>query len=316
MDGSKVQPKMTAGLDFGDKHSYLCLIDQEGGEVMEEGRLRTTPEALRRRFAAEQPMRIAIETGTHSPWVSRLLEECAHQDLVANAHKTRLIYANKRKTDEVDAENLARLARVDPKLLYPLKHRGEVSQAHLALIRSREALVGSRTQLVNHARGAVKSFGARLPKCPARSFHNKAPEHIPEALRPALEPILEQIASLTELIRQYDLKLETLCQEHYPETQLLRQVEGIGPLTALTFVLTAEDPYRFEKSRSVGAYLGLVPATEKSGDRDPQKRISKEGDEMLRKLLVGSAHQELPGSFRFRLGPQASRREDSLPRGK
>jgi transposase len=290
MDGSKVQPKMTAGLDLGDKHSYLCLIDQEGGEVMEEGRLRTTPEALRRRFAAEQPMRIAIETGTHSPWVSRLLEECAHQDLVANARKTRLIYANKRKTDEVDAENLARLARVDPKLLYPLKHRGEVSQAHLALIRSREALVGSRTQLVNHARGAVKSFGARLPKCPARSFHNKAPEHIPEALRPALEPILEQIASLTELIRQYDLKLETLCQEHYPETQLLRQVEGIGPLTALTFVLTAEDPYRFEKSRSVGAYLGLVPATEKSGDRDPQKRISKEGDEMLRKLLVGSAH--------------------------
>jgi transposase len=293
MDGSKVQPKMTAGLDLGDKHSYLCLIDQEGGEVMEEGRLRTTPEALRRRFAAEQPMRIAIETGTHSPWVSRLLEECAHQDLVANARKTRLIYANKRKTDEVDAENLARLARVDPKLLYPLKHRGEVSQAHLALIRSREALVGSRTQLVNHARGAVKSFGSRLPKCPARSFHNKAPEHIPEALRPALEPILEQIASLTELIRQYDLKLETLCQEHYPETQLLRQVEGIGPLTALTFVLTVEDPYRFEKSRSVGAYLGLVPATEKSGDRDPQKRISKEGDEMLRKLLVGSAHHIL-----------------------
>jgi transposase len=70
----------------------------------------------------------------------------------------------------------------------------------------------------------------------------------------------------------------------------LRQVEGVGPLTALTFVLTLEDPYRFEKSRSVGAYLGLVPASDKSGDRDPQRRISKEGDEMLRKLLVGSAH--------------------------
>ena len=116
---------------------------------------------------------------------------------MANARKLRLIYANKRKTDEVDAENLARLARVDPKLLYPLKHRGEDSQAHLALIRSRQALVGSRTQLVNHVRGAVKSFGARLPKCPARSFHKRAPEHIPEALRPALEPILEQIGSLT-----------------------------------------------------------------------------------------------------------------------
>jgi transposase len=235
-------------------------------------------------------LRIAIETGTHSPWVSRLLEECGHEVLVANARKLRLIYANKRKTDEIDAENLARLARVDPKLLYPLKHRGEGSQAHMAIIRSRQALVDCRTQLVNHVRGAVKSFGHRLPKGPARSFHNRAAEHIPEALRPALGPILQQIGSLTERIRQYDRKLETISKESYPETDLLRQVEGIGPLTALTFVLTVEDPYRFEKSRSVGAYLGLVPARDQSGDRDPQKRISKEGDEMLRKLLVGSAH--------------------------
>ena len=290
MDVSKDQPHMTAGLDLGDNYSYLCLIDTVSGEVIEEGRLPTTPETFRRRFASEQPMRIAVEAGTHSPWASRVLEECGHEVLVANARKLRLIYANKQKTDEMDAENLARLARLDPKLLYPLKHRGEDSQAHMAIIRSREALVGARTQLINHVRGAVKSFGARLPKCPARSFHKRAPEHIPEALRPALEPILEQIASLTEGIRQYDRKLETLCQEHYPETQLLRQVEGVGPLTALTFVLTLEDPYRFERSRSVGAYLGLVPAMDQSGDRNPQKRISKEGEEMLRKLLVGSAH--------------------------
>src|SRR5215213_3473184 len=281
-DGSKGRPKITAGVDLGDKYSYLCLIDTQSGEVVEEGRLRTTPEAFGRRFASERPMRIAIEAGTHSPWVSRVLEECAHEVLVANSRKTRLIYSNKRKTDEVDAENLARLARVDPKLLYPLKHRNEDSQAHMALIRSREALVSCRTQLVNHVRGAVKSFGARLPKCPARSFHKKAPEHIPEALRPALGPILEQIGSLTESIRQYDRKVETACEELYPETELLRQVEGIGPLTALTF----EDPYRFQKSRSVGAYLGLVPARDQSGDRGPQRRISKEGDELLRKLLV------------------------------
>jgi transposase len=290
MDGSKQHPRMTAGLDLGDKYSYLCLIDQEGGEVIEEGRLRTTPEALRRRFASEQPMRIAIETGTHSPWVSRLLEECGHEVLVANARKLRFIYANKRKTDQIDAENLARLARVDPKLLYPLMHRGEKSQAHMALIRSREALVSARTQLVNHVRGTVKSFGARLPKGPARSFHNKAPQHVPEALRPALGPILETIGSLTARIREYDRKLETISKEHYPETELLRQVEGVGPLTALTFVLTLEDPHRFERSRSVGAYLGLVPGRDQSGDSDPQKRISKEGDEMLRKLLVSCAH--------------------------
>jgi transposase len=128
----------------------------------------------------------------------------------------------------------------------------------------------------NHVRGAVTSFGARLPKCPARSFHNRAPEHIPAALRPALGSILEQIGSLTQRIRDYDRQLEEISKKHYPETDLLPQVEGIGPLTALTFVLTLEDPYRFEKSRSVEAYLGLVPARDQSGDRDPQKRISKQ----------------------------------------
>src|SRR5215210_2796808 len=212
-DVSKGQPQMTAGVDLADKYSYLCLIDTVSGEVVEEGKLRTTPEAFRRRFVSEQPLRIAIEAGTHSPWVSRVLEECGHEVLVANARKLRLIYANRRKTDEVDAENLARLARVDAKLLYPLKHRGEESQAHMAIIRSRQALVDCRTQLVNHVRGAVKSFGARLPKCPARSFHKRAPEHIPEALMPALGPILEQISSLTERIRDYERQLETISKE-------------------------------------------------------------------------------------------------------
>ena len=233
MDGSKGQPKVTAGLDIGDKYSYLCLLDSENGEVMEEGRLRTTPEAFRRRFASEQPMRIAIEAGTHSPWASRVLEECGHEVLVANARKLKLIYANKRKTDQIDAENLARLARVDPKLLYPLKHRSEDSQAHMALIRSREALVSARTQLVNHVRGAVKSFGARLPKCSARSFHKRASEHIPEALRPALGPVLEQIGSLTERIREYDHQLETISKETYPETHLQGRSREWGRLRRL-----------------------------------------------------------------------------------
>ena len=194
---------------------------------MEEGRLRTTPEAFERRFASEQPpMRIAIEAGTHSPWASRVLEECGHEVLVANARKLRLIYANKRKTDEIDAENLARLARVDPKLLYPLKHRGEESQAHIALIRSREALVSCRTQLVNHVRGAVKSFGARLPKCPARSFHKRASEHIPEALLPALGPILEQIGSLTERIRDYERQLEAISKSITPKRSSCARSRG------------------------------------------------------------------------------------------
>jgi transposase len=167
MDGSSQQPKMTAGLDLGDKYSYLCLIDTESGEVMEEGRLRTTSETLEQRFSGRERMRIAIEAGTHSPWVSRVLKECGHEVLVANPRKTRLIYTSKRKTDELDAESLARLARLDPKLLYPIEHRSQASQTHLAILRSRQALIATRTQLINHVRGAVKSFGARLPKCTA-----------------------------------------------------------------------------------------------------------------------------------------------------
>ena len=290
------QRATTAGLDLGDKHSHLCLIDTESGEVLEEGRLRTTPEAFGRRFASERPMRIAVEVGTHSPWVSRLLEECGHEVLVANPRKIRLIYGSGRKTDRLDAEKLARLARADPELLHPVKHRGEDSRTHLALLRSREALVRSRTQLVNHVRGTVKSFGFRLPRCSARSFHHKAAEHLPPELREALEPVLETIASLTQQIGDYDRRIEKMAAERYPQTGLLRQVQGVGTLTALTYVLTLEDPHRFGKSRTVGAYLGLVPGADQSGDSDPQRRISGAGDEMLRGMLVRGA-QYILGPF-------------------
>ena len=180
MDVSSEQPRMTAGMDLGDKYSHLCLIDTQSGEIMEEGRLRTTPEAFRRRFSSERPLRIAIEAGTHSPWASRVLEECGHEVLVANARKLRLIYSNKRKTDEIDAENLARLARVDPKLLYPLKHRDEESQAHIALIRSREALVSARTQLVNHVLGERSNpSGLACPRDRPEASTTKRPSTSP-----------------------------------------------------------------------------------------------------------------------------------------
>ena len=295
-DGNNEPQRMTAGLDLGDKYSHLCLLDTESGEIIEESRLRSTPEAFRRHFDSERPMHIAIEAGTHSPWVSRLLEECGHEVLVANARKVRLIYGQGRKNDRLDAQNLARLARLDPKLLAPLKHRGETSQAHLAIIRSREALIQARAKLINHVRGTTKSFGSRLPKCSSPTFHKKVNAHVPEPLRPAIEPLLKTIASMTQNIQEYDRELEVLAEESYPETKLLKRVHGIGTLTALTFVLTLEDPSRFGTSRAVGAYLGLVPSKDQSGERDPQKRISKQGNGLLRRLLVGSA-QRILGPF-------------------
>lgn len=292
----EITKNITAGLDLGDRYTYLCLLDTESGEVIEEGRVRTTPEGIARRFDATDPLRVALEVGTHSPWVSRLLKECGHEVVVANPRRTRLIYGEGRKTDKIDAEKLARLARADTELLHPIEHRGENSQVHLSLIHSREALVRSRTQLINHVRGTAKSLGVRLPGGPAKSFHNKVYDHLSADLLESLGPIVETIGSLTEQIKDYDRRIERKAFEEYPETELLRQVPGVGPLTALTFALTLEEPGRFEKSRSVGAYLGLTPGTEQSGQKDAQKGISKAGDEMLRRLLVTSA-QYILGPF-------------------
>lgn len=289
-DCSKEGTRMMVGMDLGDRYSHLCLLDTHTGEIVEEGRLRTTPEAFKGRFEGMERLSIAIEVGTHSPWVSRLLGELGHEVVVANPRKTRLIHAGGRKNDRIDAEKLARLLRSDPELLYPVVHRGEDSQAHLALVHSREVLVRSRARLINHVRGTLKSFGHRLSRCSSATFHKKAPGNIPEELGEALEPVIETIASLTQAIAGYDRALEELAKKSYPEVESVGQVSGVGTLTALVFVLTIEDPARFEKSRGVGAYVGLVPGQDQSGGRDPQKRITKEGDEMLRRLLVGSAH--------------------------
>jgi transposase len=192
-------------------------------------------------------------------------------------------------------------------LLSPIHHRSPEAQADLAVLRSRDAIVRSRTLLINHARSIVKSSGARLPSCSADSFAHKVPPDIPETLHPALLPILETIASLTQQIREYDRRIEQLCQDQYPETKLLRKISGVGPLTALGYILTLENPDRFHRSRDVGPAIGLVPRRDQSGDQDPQLRITKTGDAYLRRLLVGSA-QYILGPF----GPDCDLRQWGL----
>ncbi len=283
------------GLDLGDKHTHLVTVDQNG-DLVEESRLPTSRAGLQRKFSSLPRSRVALEVGGHSRWVSQLLQELGHEVLVANARKLRAIYANPRKGDRVDAEILARLARLDPKLLSPIHHRSPQAQAHLAILRSRDALVRSRTLLINHVRGIAKSSGVRLPPCSAPSFAAKVSGSIPEALQPALHPVLETIASLTSQIRAYDREIEELARAQYPETRLLRAIPGVGPLTALGYVLTLEDPHRFRRSREVGPALGLVPRRDQSSDRDPQLHITKTGDGYLRRLLVGSA-QYILGPF-------------------
>jgi transposase len=279
----------TVGLDVGDRYTQLCMLDT-AGEVVEEGRVRTTPEAMRLRFGAIPPARVVLEAGTHSLWLSALLTECGHEVVVANARRLRLIAEHDAKSDRTDAETLARLGRVDPALLAPIRHRARGTQADLAVVRARDAVVRVRTLLINHVRGAVKAVGARVPTCSTPAFARRARPAVPEELAPALGAVFALLEDLNRVIAAYDRAVAARCTRSYPETARLTQVAGVGPLTALCYVLTLEDPARFARSRTVGAYLGLRPKQASSGERKPQLRITKACDGMLRRLLVGSAH--------------------------
>jgi transposase len=222
--------------------------------------------------------------------VSRQLKSFGHEVIVANARQVKLISQSSRKNDKLDAEMLARLARTDPKLLRPIQHRSEEAQKDLMLIRVRAALVETRTKLINAARGLSKAMGERLASCDADQMEVEKLEEVPADLRETLKPLVEQVESLTEKIKECDAKIEQIARERYPETELLRQVHGVGTLIALTFILTIEDKARFARSREVGCYVGLRPKQSDSGERKPQLRITKEGDVYLRKLLVQGAH--------------------------
>lgn len=281
--------RLTIGMDVGDKTSKYCVLDDDG-EVVTEGSVATTRKAMRELLAGLAPCLIAIEVGTHSPWLSRLLSSLGHEVIVANARQVQLISASSRKDDRMDARTLARLARVDPQLLRPIRHRSERAQQDLMVIRIRAALLNVRTSLVNTARGLVKAMGERLPACDADSMGTEKMKGLSSQLQETLKPMLEQVESLTEKVQESDQKIEQLARKDYPETALLKQVSGIGALIALTFVLTVEDEQRFAKSRDVGSFLGLRPKRSDSGESQPQLRITKEGDIYLRKLLVQAAH--------------------------
>jgi transposase len=278
-------------MDVSDKFCSVCVLDPVSGDVIEEARVPATVSAVAGYLEGRPAASVTIEVGPHSPWLARAITAAGHEPVVANARQVRLVYGSTRKSDRIDAEKLARLARYDARLLAPIRHRGAQAQADLARIRTRDMLVRTRAKLVSHARSIVKTFGARLPRCTTEAFHHKVREHVPDALLPALVPVLDTLAHLTASIKEIDAALSERAATTYPETELLRQIPGVGPITSLAFVLTLEDPHRFAKSREVVPYLGLAPGQRQSGDFDPNTRITRAGDTLLRRLLVQCAHQ-------------------------
>lgn len=285
---STIQLPTTMGLDISDQVSHY-LVQRGDGAKLAAGKVKMTRDDLRVLFQRYVGCRLVIEVGGHSPWVSRLAAACGMEVIVANARKLELISKNDRKSDRVDAELLTELGRTNPALLSPITHRSESAQTDRAVLRGRDELVRARTGLVNHVRGVLKSNGLRAPSCATNTFVRKCSALIPGELRAGLDPLLEVIDSISARIDRMDEQIERLCSERYPITRLLRQIQGVGPIVALSFVLTIDDPKRFRSARDVGAYLGLVPRKKSSGRSDPQLRITKAGDRDMRRLLVNAA---------------------------
>lgn len=285
-----------AGMDLGDQNHEVCVLDAVGRVVWRDTVVNTAPTIKKCFSELPKGTPVAIEAGTHSGWISRLLEAMGLQVVVAQPRKLRALWGRDRKNDASDAELLARMLRADPQLLHPIVQRSEQAQIDILSVRSRDVLVQSRTKLINAARGMAKSLGHRLPAASTASFVSKARKDMPVALQTALLPLLDTVDAISAQIKAMDRQLEEVAKERYPQTARLQAVSGVGTLTSLAFVLTLCDPGRFRRSREVGPYLGLVPRQDQSGSIDKQLHITKAGDGYLRRLLVGSA-QYILGAF-------------------
>lgn len=297
---------LTIGLDVGDKKTHFCAVDAER-RVVSRGSFSTTREALELAMAAFPGAAVVLEAGSQSPCMSRVLRSLEYAVQVADPRRVELISKDPRKTDRRDAELLARMGSAMPEIMGFVHHRGERAQAHLSIVRARDLVVRQRTMAVQQTRSICKAFGVRLPTASTDGFPAKVRSLIPELLQPALAPVLDLVAHLSRQIHSFDKLLAKLASEHYPEVQRLQQIDGVGPVISIAFVLAVEDPKRFSSSRQIGSWLGLCPRSHSSGDSSPQLRISKAGDGRLRRLLTQGA-QRILGPF----GPDCDLRRFGL----
>jgi transposase len=288
---STQDPNAVIGIDLGDKKHAVCVLGKRG-DADKEFDIPNRKDSLLKLAEGYPGARVAIEVGTHSPWISRLLTDAGMSVTVANARRVRAIYDNDRKCDRRDAAMLAKLLRVDPDLLHPVHHRSETAQRHLMQIKLRDTLVRQRANIVLSVRGLLKSIGERVPPVSTAAFAKRVRGHLPEEpeLLASIAPALESIDTLTAQIRTYDQAIADVAQNDYPQALHLQQITGVGPVTSLCFVLSVENPSRFPKPRDVGPWLGLVPKRDQSGESDRELPVSKAGNRYLRSLLVQCAH--------------------------
>jgi transposase len=264
----------TLGLDLGDRSHHVCVLDA-AGQIVREGALPNTRPALAKLLADFPRATVALEAGTHSPWISRYLTGLGAHVLVANPRKLHAISRNERKCDQRDAQMLARLARVDPALLHPIQHGTAQAQHDLLGLKLRDALVRTRVNLINAIRFTLKSLGHPMRNPSSESFHKTILADVPADCLPVIQPLITVLVQVTEQIKGMERDLVQRSKKEYPATQRLQQIAGVGPLTALCFVLKIGDPQRFSRGRDVGAYLGLCPRRDQSGGTDKQQQMRR-----------------------------------------
>jgi len=276
------------GIDLHAEYSQICILDEDG-EVMETSRIWTSRKALERFFRRDR-MRVVIEAGGSSPWVSRLLESLGHEVVVCSPRRVRLIAQSKLKNDRIDAEVLARLVRLDPEFLKPIRHRSEEAQLLRSNLKVRGAMVEARTKWINTIRGLLRGFGYKVSGKAPHTFAERVDRmKLPNELRAVIEPLLEQLDLLSGEIQRRDEHLEEIAKG-LPEVEHLREIPGVGPVVATYFVLTIDDPDRFKNSRDVASFFGLRPTMRESALITHFGRITREGDPEMRRLLVQAAH--------------------------
>ena len=276
------------GIDLHAEYSQICILDEDG-EVMETSRVGTSVKALERFFGRDR-LRVVMEAGGSSPWVSRLLESLGHEVVVCSPRRVRLIAESKLKNDRIDAEVLARLVRLDPEFLKPIRHRSEQAQLLRSNLKVRSAMVEARTKWINTIRGLLRGFGYKVSGKAPHTFVQRVDRmKLPGELRAVIEPLLEQLDLLTGEIERRNEQLEEMVKD-LPEVGHLREIPGVGPVVATYFVLTIDDPDRFRNSRDVASFFGLRPSMRESASVTHFGRITREGDPEMRRLLVQAAH--------------------------
>ena len=282
-----------AGVDIGDKRSYVCLVGLDG-ELLQEVKVSANPAAIEKCSRSWPRLRVVLESGGQTNWIRRLIAGLDHEVLVADARQLRLISQSYAKNDRNDAYWLAELGRTNPALLAPVEPSGQQVEQHRSWLTRRETLVGARTNLVNSVRGISKSHGIRFGQCGMTKWAAAVEKKCPVVLQTILEPMARIIAALTQEINELERRLEKLGKEQYQVTQLLRSVDGVGPLTSLAYVLELNnDVGQVKRSRQMGAVVGGRPKQRDSGESSPELGITKAGTGQLRRLLVQASQRIL-----------------------